>query len=127
MRAPLVLAAVAAAALVAGPASAYESLQGPTELLHWDKEKASNGYTLFATRGITFLIDMGGRVVHTWPIGTNPRFLDNGHLLDATHNDPSGFQGFRELDWDGKTVWEHTETHKATPRTTISSASSTGN
>ena len=24
-------------------------------------------------------------------------------------DDPSGFQGFQEVDWDGKTVWEYTE------------------
>ncbi|MFC1806194.1 aryl-sulfate sulfotransferase [Planctomycetota bacterium] len=99
-------------ALAAGSASAYESLQGPTELLHWDKQRAYNGYTLFASRGLSFLIDMQGQVVHTWPIGTSPRFLANGHLLDATRDDPSGFQGFRELDWDGKTVWEYTEKRK---------------
>jgi len=99
-------------ALAACPARAYESLQGPTELLHWNRERAYRGYTLFASRGLTFLIDMEGHVVHTWRIGTNPRLLDNGHLLDATRDDPSGFQGFRELDWDGKTVWEHTEKRK---------------
>jgi len=90
----------------------YESLQGPTELLCWNKDKAFNGYTLFASRGATFLIDMEGQVVHTWRIGTSPRLLENGHLLDATRDDPSGFRGFRELDWDGKVVWEYTETRK---------------
>jgi hypothetical protein len=47
---------------------------------------------------------MGGQVVHTWPIGTNPHLLDNGNILDAAKDDPSGFQGFREVDWDGKTA-----------------------
>jgi len=87
----------------------YESLQGPTELLFYNQEKAYNGYTLFSSRG-TWLIDMQGRVVHSWKIGTNPRLLDNGHLLDASKDDPSGFKGFKELDWDGNVVWEHTET-----------------
>ena len=110
MRAALMLAvAAAAAALVASPARAYESLQGPTELLHWDKDRAYGGYTLFSARGTTYLIDMAGQVVHTWPIGTNPRLLESGHLLDATRDDPSGFQGFAELDWAGKVVWQHTE------------------
>ena len=95
--------------LLAGVSSAYESLQGPTELLFHNKEKAYNGYTLFSSRG-AWLIDMQGRVVHTWKIGTNPRLLDNGHLLDASRDDPSGFGGFKELDWDGNVVWEHTET-----------------
>ena len=109
MRVAPSLATVAAVAFLAGTACAYESLQGPTELLHWDKDRAYAGYTLFAGRGVTYLIDMEGQVVHTWPIGTNPRLLANGHLLDATRDDPSGFQGFAELDWDGNTVWKYTE------------------
>ncbi|MEI6393550.1 MAG: aryl-sulfate sulfotransferase [Verrucomicrobiota bacterium] len=88
---------------------AYERLQGPTELLFWDKTNAYNGYTLFGSHGTTYLIDMSGQVVHTWRLGTNPRFLDNGNILDASKDDPSGFQGFVEVDWDGKKVWEYTE------------------
>ena len=95
--------------LVVVSAFAYETLQGPTELRFWDKAKAFNGYTLFGTRGTSYLIDMEGRVLHTWPIGTNPRLLDNGNLLDALRDDPSGFPGFRELDWEGKAVWEYVE------------------
>ena len=87
----------------------YESLQGPTEARFWDETNAFNGYTLFAAHGTTYLIDMEGRVIHSWNIGTNPRFLENGNLLDASKSDPSGFSGFIELDWDGNTVWEYTE------------------
>jgi hypothetical protein len=97
-------------AMLAGSAFAYERLQGPTELLFCNKEKALNGYTLFGVGNRTFLLDLDGRVVHTWPIGTNPQLLDNGHVLDASRDDPSGFQGFKELDWDGRTVWEYSET-----------------
>lgn len=96
-------------ALRAAPARAYERLQGPTELLYWDSTNAFNGYTLFGTHGTTYLIDMSGQVVHTWRQGTNPRFLDNGNLLDASKDDPSGYQGFVEVDWDGNKVWEYTE------------------
>ncbi len=88
---------------------AYERLQGPTELLFSNKAKAFNGYTLFGVGSRTYLLDMAGRVVHTWPVGTNPHLLDNGNILDASKDDPSGFQGFIEVDWDGKTVWEFTE------------------
>ena len=95
--------------MLAGTALAYERLQGPTELLHYDKEKACAGYTLFGVGRRTYLLDMEGRVVHTWPIGTNPHLLDDGHILDASKDDPSGFQGFKEVAWDGKTVWEFTE------------------
>ncbi|MEI6502564.1 MAG: aryl-sulfate sulfotransferase [Armatimonadota bacterium] len=91
------------------PAIGYERLQGPTELLFSDQTKAAGGYTLFGVGGRSFLIDLEGRVVHTWPLGTNPRLLENGNLLDAGRDDPSGFGGFKEVDWDGKTVWEYTE------------------
>jgi hypothetical protein len=95
--------------ILAGSMFAAERLQGPTELLYWDKTKAHNGYTLFAAAGTSYLIDMQGRVVHTWAIGTNPRLLDNGNLLDASRDDPSGFQDFKEVDWDGKVIWEYVE------------------
>jgi len=94
------------------PTFAAERLQGPTELLYWDKAKAHNGYTLFAAAGTTYLIDMQGKVAHTWRIGANPRLLENGHLLDASRDDPSGFQGFQDLDWDGKVAWEYVETRE---------------
>lgn len=95
--------------LASGFSCAYERLQGPTELLFCDKEKAFPGYTLFGVGSRTYLLDLDGRVVHTWPVGTNPHLLDNGNILDASKDDPSGFQGFKEVDWDGKTVWEYTE------------------
>ncbi len=96
-------------AMLATSVWGYERLQGPTELLFCSKEKALNGYTLFGVGNRTFLLDLEGRVVHTWPLGTNPHLLDNGHILDASKDDPSGFSGFKEVDWDGKTVWEYTE------------------
>lgn len=95
--------------LIAGGSYAYESLQGPTEMLFWNKERAFNGYTLFAAHGTSYLIDMEGRLVNQWPLGTNPRFLENGNLLDATKDNPSAFKGFQELDWSGKVVWEYEE------------------
>ena len=97
------------ALLMAGSVFAYESFQGPTELLYWDKAKTADGYTFFGVRGISYLIDMEGRVVHTWPIGTNPHLLDNGNVLDASKNDPSGFGGLTEVDWNGSNVWSYTE------------------
>lgn len=104
------IAALLAVALSASTALAYESLQGPTELRLWDQARAFNGYTLFAAHGRTFLIDMRGNVVHRWTaVGTNPKLLDNGNLLDASRDDPSGFGGFQEVDWDGRVVWTYTE------------------
>ncbi len=92
------------------PLHAFEALQGPTELLYWDKTNTFNGYTWFGVRGTTYLVDMEGRVAHTWPIGTNPHVLTNGNVLDAAKDDPSGFGGFTEVDWDGKIAWQYTET-----------------
>ncbi len=96
--------------LLTGSACAYEALQGPTELLYWDKSNTYNGYTWFGVRGTTYLLDMEGRVVHTWPIGTNPHLLANGNVLDASKDDPSGFGGLKEVDWSGAAVWSYTET-----------------
>jgi len=106
------IVAAAVLTVVASPTAvrAYELLQGPTEVRYWDEANAFDGYTLFGARGTTYLIDLAGRVVHTWPIGTNPRLLDNGHLLDAATDDPSGFAGFQELDWGGNVVWQYRET-----------------
>ena len=87
---------------------AYERLQGPTEVLYWGKTNAYAGYTFFGVRSNTYLIDMEGRVVHTWPVGTNPRLLANGNVLDAANGDVSGFSGLKEVDWNGNTVWQYT-------------------
>jgi PKD repeat protein len=91
------------------PLQAYERLQGPTELLYWDKTNTYNGYTFFGVRSNTYLIDMEGRVAHTWPVGTNPHLLTNGNVLDAAGGDVNGFTGLQEVDWDGNTVWSYTE------------------
>lgn len=78
-----------------------------TELRYWDSTKACNGYTLFGARGRTYLLDMQGKVAHIWTTsGTNPRLLPyNGNLLDATNQGKT----LLEVDWNGKTVWTHTE------------------
>jgi hypothetical protein len=89
---------------------AQESFMTLTETRYWNSYKAYNGYTLFGTRGTSYLIDMEGRVVHTWKIGTNPRFTDGGNLIDAVGGDPSKSNSWKELDWNGNTVWQYTET-----------------
>ena len=45
------------ACITATSLHAYEALQGPTELLYWDKTNAYNGYTWFGVRGTTYLVD----------------------------------------------------------------------
>ena len=60
-----------------------------------------NGYTLFGAKGGTCLIDMEGCLVNTWySVRTNPRFLENGHILDSYTDDPSRGSGFIEVDRD---------------------------
>ena len=86
-----------------------ESFFVQTETRFWNESESYNGYTLFGTRGKSYLIDMEGRVVHTWNIGTNPRFTDNGTLLDAVGGNPSNQNSWKELDWKGNTVWQYTE------------------
>lgn len=95
--------------LAAITASAQESFFVQTETRYWDQSSAYNGYTLFGTRGTSYLIDMEGRVVHTWNLGTNPRFTSHGTLLDAVGGDPSKSSSWRELDWSGNIVWQYTE------------------
>jgi len=81
-----------------------------TELIYWDKEKAYNGYTLFHPRKAhpsvakIYLIDMEGNVVHSWPGGNNPKLMEDGHVLSQ----------FKEMDWDGNTVFSAGGVHHDT-------------
>jgi hypothetical protein len=107
----IVIAALIAAALFMPQgvsAKTTAGIIGPTETLYWDSTQAFNGYTLFGARGVSYLVDMHGRLVHTWNgIGQNPRLLAyNGHILDASKSDP---KGFTEMDWAGKIVWTYSE------------------
>ena len=88
----------------AGSVYAYETLQGPTEVVFYNKAKAFNGYTLLTPfqSEKTFLIDMEGEVVHTWSLGNNPRLLENGNLMDRGDGG-----SFVEMDWDGKIAWDY--------------------
>ena len=88
---------------------AQECFFTPTETRYWNSTKAYNGYTLFGSGGTSYLIDMEGHVVHTWKIGTNPRFTEGGTLLDAVGGDPSNSNVWKELDWNGNVVWTYTE------------------
>jgi hypothetical protein len=92
-----------------GFVAAQECFFTPTETRYWDQSKAYNGYTLFGSGGTTYLVDMEGHVVHSWKIGTNPRFTEGGTLLDAVGGDPSNSNVWKELDWNGNVVWTYTE------------------
>ena len=86
-----------------------ECFMVPTETRYWDASATDNGYTMFGTRGKTYLIDFEGNEIHTWDIGTNPRFTEAGTLLDAVGGNPSNQNTWKELDWNGNTVWQYTE------------------
>ena len=98
--------------------------------LQLNEPGAFQGYTLVAPLNSTktWLIDMEGRVVHTWEskytAGQDAYLLENGHLLRAATllgNErlfASAGQGGRvqEFDWDGNLVWDfkfHDETRVA--------------
>lgn len=88
---------------------AQESFMIQTETRYWDASRTQTGYTLFGTRGKSYLVDMEGHVIHTWNLGTNPRFTEGGTLLDAVGGNPSNQNIWKELDWNGNTVWQYTE------------------
>jgi hypothetical protein len=86
-----------------------ESFMIKTETRYWDDSRTYAGYTLFGTRGMTYLIDFEGHVIHTWNLGTNPRFTEAGTLLDAVGGNPSNQNQWKELEWDGSVAWQYTE------------------
>ena len=105
----------------------YETLMTPTEVRHNDRSDVYDGYTLFPSRGTTYLIDMDGRVVHTWDRGTNPKLLENGNLLDVSRIAPGGNGDSRR--WTGTAPWYGVTSRKGrnTWPTTTSTVSSTRN
>ena len=89
----------------------YEASRGPTELIHWDPQKAYPGYFFVRTRVSdvrgTYLVDMAGQVVNYWPGFTDAYLLEDGTMLGAR-----GPATFTQVDWDGKVLWEHTESRE---------------
>ena len=90
--------------------SDYEALQRATETQDWDPNNAYNGYTFFSAEGISYLIDMQGRVVHTWATGNDAKLLSNGDVLDWITDSYGNDIGLQELDWNSNVVWSYTET-----------------
>lgn len=118
----LAIAAVASLAFAAlgdaVPAQAYEAFSGPLGLLHYDKGKTFDGYTLIAPQQstVTYLIDMDGNVVMEWKSDYVPFYaelLPNGNLIRHGRL-PDAWPAFggvsgilEEFDWTGKKVWEY--------------------
>ena len=102
-----------------GPPNA--NAQGQTGVIRHDKKRAFQGYTLFESIRSTEarLIDMEGRVVHSWKDNAPPAhaiyLLDNGDLLKTySPRNAYGFGrggaggGLKRLDWNGNTLWDFT-------------------
>jgi len=93
--------------------------QQQSGVLRHDKSLAFAGYTLFESlrSNDAYLIDMEGRVVHTWKDDSPPAhaiyLLDDGNLL-KTYSPRSAYGfgrggaggGLKLLDWDGGLVWD---------------------
>ena len=88
---------------------AQECFYIPTETRYWDNSSTYDGYTLFGASGKTYLINFAGQVIHTWNVGTSPRFTEAGTLLDAVGGGPSSGGSWEELDWNGNIKWSYTE------------------
>jgi hypothetical protein len=111
------------ASFVAGLASA-QTPSGPAPQgvgLMKNEPQAYQGYTLISPLQSTqtFLLDMQGRVVHSWNAGSTPSsiayLLENGHLLRAGVHPDAPFKGvaggggrIQEFDWNGALVWDFT-------------------
>lgn len=109
----------ASAFMFTSQALAYNSHYGPTELTYYDAAKSAGGYTLFTPFGnsITYLMDMQGNVVKTWPcpegwaIEKFAEFLPNGNLLRRIKlaQNPEHLQ---EVDWDNNVVVDIVDTRE---------------
>src|SRR5262245_50548596 len=94
-----------------------------TGLIAHDPARAQSGYTLFAPMlgdGTVFLVDMDGKVAHTWRLPFRPGLygylLDNGHLFygGKVMDDLGRFEAWPrfkggavlEVDWQGRILWE---------------------
>ena len=81
----------------------------------YDPSKAWNGYTLFNSRNQTsYLIDMNGNAVHSWPrIGLPSEMISpalnggtKGHVIVQKETTTFDNQTLWILGWDGEVIWE---------------------
>src|ERR1700761_2813079 len=113
------LAAAAACLLFASVAIGTPRVY-PTGVTIYDPARAYNSYICFsAPDNKTYLIDMDGNQVHTWPYAGNPSEIldpklvhgERGHVFlqyDRIEDPRGGIftnKSVAELDWSGKPVW----------------------
>lgn len=89
----------------------------PTGVTIYNKEKASNGYTVFPTAKGVVLVDMNGREVHQWNglIGNPAKILPGGYVMGSTGRrdrvkHPFDNLDLVQVDWDGNVVWKYDHT-----------------
>jgi hypothetical protein len=100
------------------PCSLHQAqAQNQTAGLFLHDQRAFNGYTFFTKAKKTFLINMKGRLVHSWVSeyspGNSVYLLENGNILRTNNvNNPNFDQGgkggrIQEIEWDGTVVWDY--------------------
>jgi hypothetical protein len=99
-------------------------LDWPTGVTLYKPAKCFNGFTVITPyrSDQAFLIDMAGRVVHTWNADPETHAeawfferLPNGHWFtmtqapqpDADNSEAAGNSAVAELDWKGQVVWRY--------------------
>ena len=85
----------------AGTPFLLERALRPSLIVH--EPGAFEGYTLLHSRPVHYLIDMRGRIVHSWDLNWRGalRLLENGRLLGLYNG------ALREADADGNVTWEY--------------------
>lgn len=121
--------AVASTVLLSS-AGAYESFNGPTEMIYSDPSRVAPGYLLFSSwprleeYEYTYLVDTDGNVVNMWKtvppvyeghgyiLEKTARLTETGSIIQGLSNAAHRYEGERviqELDWDGNLVWEFSD------------------
>ena len=87
----------------------------PTGVTIHNPKKAHDCHVLYEGRdGVTYLVDMAGHDIHTWPHSGFPSEMidpvlnggNKGHVLVQREPDTFFNESILELDWQGTTIWE---------------------
>ncbi|CAN2044484.1 arylsulfate sulfotransferase [Candidatus Magnetomoraceae bacterium gMMP-1] len=97
----------------------------PTGTTIYNPERCFNGYTIYITKfGNILLVDMEGRIVHSWnydemglvaSVYDLAEPLSNGNIMIIAKKTEYGINGLVEIDWNGNIVWEYFDDKNRTP------------